>query len=223
MSAPLPLAVLASGRGSNLSALLDAIDRGRCHATVVGVLSDRAAAPALALAEARKIPTRVVAARDYAERSAWDEALAAATHAFAPRLVVLAGFMRIVGAPLLARFPRRIINVHPALLPAFPGIDAPLQAIRARVALSGCTVHLVDAGVDTGPILAQAAVRVLADDDASALHARIQRVEHALLPAVVNAIAEGTLELDPEPRYTGGERANDERLVSPPLSLDAPS
>lgn len=196
--------VLASGQGSNLRALVSAIDAGRCQARIAAVISDRAGAPALDFASDRGIATQVVAARDYGgDRAAWDADLAAAIGRFAPELVVLAGFMRIVGSAVLERFPGRIINVHPALLPAFPGLDAPAQAIAKGVTLSGCTVHLVDAGVDTGPILAQAAVPVLPDDDALALHARIQQAEHQLLPRVVHAVASGALQLDPRPRYTG--------------------
>jgi phosphoribosylglycinamide formyltransferase 1 len=217
MGEPLHLAVLVSGRGSNLRALLEAIDAGRCAAQVVGVLSDRADAPALELARERGIATGVLPAKSQPDRAAWDRALAHELAAWAPDLVVLAGFMRIVGGAVLERFRGRIINVHPALLPAFPGIDAPAQAVRARVTLSGCTVHVVDAGVDTGPVLAQAAVRVLPDDDAATLHARIQRAEHALLPAVVHAIAVGSLVLGEAPRYVGAGVLEESALVSPPL------
>lgn len=191
------LSVLVSGRGSNLQALLRAIDQGTCPVEISCVLSDREAAPALELARARGIATQVVRAKDYAERSAWDVALANALSAQQPDLVVLAGFMRIVGSAVLARFENRLVNVHPSLLPAFPGMDAPAQAIAKRVSLSGCTVHLVDGGIDSGPILAQAAVPVLPDDDASRLHARIQAAEHQLLPAVIAAIARGQVQLDP--------------------------
>jgi phosphoribosylglycinamide formyltransferase 1 len=197
----LRVVVLVSGRGSNLRALLEACDAGRCAADVVRVVSDRAAAPALALARARGIATTVVSPKEHVDRAAWDGALAAAIGEAQPDLVVLAGFMRIVGAAVLAGFAGRIINVHPALLPAFPGMDGPRQALAARVALSGCTVHVVDGGVDTGPILAQAAVPVLPDDDEARLHARIQLAEHALLPAVVHALARGALVLDSPPRW----------------------
>lgn len=195
------VAVLVSGRGGNLGALLAAIERGTCAARVCAVLSDCEGAHALEIAKTRGIPSAVVPAKAYAERNAWDEALRDAIAAHAPDLVVLAGFMRIVGSAVLERFAGRIINVHPALLPAFAGINAPAQAIAKRVTLSGCTVHVVDDGMDTGPILAQAAVPVLPDDDAAALHTRIQVAEHRLLPAVVHAIAIGALVLDPGPRF----------------------
>jgi phosphoribosylglycinamide formyltransferase 1 len=198
--APLRLCVLVSGRGSNLRALAAAIEAGRCAAQLGCVIADRDDAPALSFARERDVHTEVVRPKQYSERAAWDLALRDAMLAHAPDLIVLAGFMRLLGQPVLGAFANRIVNVHPSLLPAFPGVDAPAQAIRKGVTLSGCTVHLVDAGVDTGPILAQAAVPVLPGDDADALHARIQVVEHALLPAVVSAIANGTIVLDRTPR-----------------------
>lgn len=212
--APLRTVVLVSGRGSNLRALLDAIDSGACRARVVSVIADRAGCAALELARERAVPVRVVRPKDHADREAWDAALADAIASLEPELVMLAGFMRIVGDAVLARFGGRIVNVHPSLLPAFPGMDAPRQAVEGRVRISGCTVHLVDAGVDTGPILAQAAVRVHDTDDAASLHARIQALEHVLLPRVVDWIATGALALDP-PRFT--EPGREGALFSPPV------
>jgi len=191
------IVVLVSGRGSNLKAICDAIDAGTCDTSVVGVVSDRAKAAALELAEKRGIATRVLPLRKGDDRAAWNEALAEEVAAFEPALVVLAGFMRVLGAPLLLRFPGRIINVHPALLPSFPGHNAPQEAIDGAVRISGCTVHIVDAGVDTGPIIAQAAVPVLAGDTAATLHARIQVQEHRLLPQVIHQIAIGAITLEP--------------------------
>lgn len=225
MAMPLKLAVLASGRGSNLSALLGAIEAGTCAASVVAVISDRELAPALALAQGHAIATHTVLPRDHPDRAAWDRALLECIVACGPDLIVLAGFMRILGADVLARFPRHIVNVHPSLLPLFPGIDAPQQAVAAGVHVSGCTVHLVDAGVDTGPALAQAVVPVHPEDDAATLHARIQRAEHLLLPATVHAIATGKLVLEPQPTYTvAGSREAYERslLVAPPWLSEPP-
>jgi phosphoribosylglycinamide formyltransferase 1 len=213
---PTAVAVLVSGRGSNLRALLTAIDRGSCHARVIAVISDRAGAAALDHARERGIPSYLISPKQHADRPSWDAALAAQVADLKPELVVMAGFMRLIGTPLLERFGGKIINVHPSLLPAFPGIDAPEQAIAAGVRISGCTVHLVDAGVDTGPVLAQAAVPVQQDDDAASLHLRIQAAEHALLPAVVNAIATGAIELGERPAYRGPAR-DGALLVSPPL------
>ncbi len=193
----LRLSVLISGGGSNLRSIQAAIDEGKCDARIVLVASDRASAAGLAFAAERGLPSCVVSPRDHADRAAWDVALAAKVAEQAPDLVVLAGFMRIVGAPLLERFPRRIINVHPALLPLFPGTTGPEQAIATGMRVTGCTVHVVDAGVDTGPIIAQAVVRVLPTDTADTLHERIQHAEHALFPLVVAGIASGTITLDP--------------------------
>jgi phosphoribosylglycinamide formyltransferase-1 len=195
----LPIVVLISGKGSNLGAILEAMDAGRCDVQVRAVLSDRDSAEGLALARARGIATGVVRMKDHAERERWDEALAVAITEHAPAAIVLAGFMRVLGEPTLRRFPGRIVNVHPALLPLFPGTDGPAQAIRAGVRVSGCSVHVVDAGVDTGPILAQAVVPVLPDDDADSLHERIKRVEHTLFPAVLHAIARGEIALGERP------------------------
>jgi len=189
--------VLASGRGSNLRAICQAIDEGRCEARIVGVVSDKRSAAALEFAEARGIPTRVVPLKKGDDRDQWNAELAHQVVALGPELLVLAGFMRILGSPFLERFPGRIINVHPALLPSFPGHDAPKDALEGGVRISGCTVHIVDDGVDTGPIIAQAAVPVLQDDTPETLHVRIQIQEHRLLPEVINRIALGEIELNP--------------------------
>ncbi|MEM9074902.1 MAG: phosphoribosylglycinamide formyltransferase [Myxococcota bacterium] len=186
---------LVSGRGSNLNAIRGGIDEGTIDARIVGVVADRNA-PALELAAERGTPTKCVPLRKGDDRDAWNLSLADAVAGFDPDLVVLAGFMRIVAPSFVARFPRRIVNVHPSLLPSFPGARAPAQALKAGVRVSGCTVHLVDEGVDTGTILAQGVVPVRTGDTADTLHARIQTIEHRLLPAVVRAIAAGTLDLD---------------------------
>jgi phosphoribosylglycinamide formyltransferase-1 len=183
-----------------LSAIHDAIEAGSCPAQIARVISDRANAEGLAWARSRGFDTSVVRPSDHADRASWDAALASEVGSVAPDLVVLAGFMRLLGSAMLQRFSRRILNVHPALLPLFPGIDAVPQALAAGVRVSGCSVHLVDAGVDTGPVIAQAVVPVLQDDDADALHTRIQRAEHRLLPRVIGAIADGSIELSPELR-----------------------
>ena len=197
------LVVLVSGRGSNLRALLGAIGEGRCAGRVVGVVSDRPEAPALRIAEEAGIATAVVPRDRGTSRETWCEGLGERVAAMAPDWVVLAGFMRILAPGFVRRFAGRIVNVHPSLLPAFPGLDAPGQAIRAGVRIAGCTVHLVDEGVDTGPVLAQAAVPVLDGDDPAGLHARIQRQEHRLLPAVVDALVRGELVAGPPPRWRG--------------------
>lgn len=206
--------VLVSGRGSNLRAICTAIDAGECDATIVGVVSDRKKAAALEFAARRGIPTRTVPLRKGDDRDSWNELLADEVAALEPDLVVLAGFMRVLGAPLLERLPGRIINVHPALLPSFPGHNGPQDALDGGVRISGCTVHIVDAGVDTGPILAQAAVPVLTEDTADTLHARIQVQEHQLLPRVIHQIAIGAITLDPLTVSTA--------VTDPARSLSAP-
>ena len=213
----LSLTVLISGAGSNLRAILAAIDAGQCDAIVRAVISDRPSAPGLALATERNIATAIVKLSDYESRAAWDAALARTVQSYTPDVVVLAGFMKIVGEHMLAAFAQRILNVHPSLLPAFPGTDAPVQAIAAGARLTGCTVHLVDGGVDTGPIVAQAAVRVLPSDDAEALHKRIQRAEHVLFPAVLDGLARGAISLAAQ-RDRGTSTSEDTAmLVSPQL------
>ncbi len=177
--------VLASGSGSNLQALIDAADRPDYPAHVVAVGSDRPDTGALDRAVHAGIPTFVAAPGQYLDRSTWDAALAEATAVYRPDLVVLAGFMRLVGPAFLDRFPARVINTHPALSPSFPGMHGPRDALTYGVKVTGCTIFVVDAGVDTGPIVAQVAVPVLDDDDEETLHERIKEQERALLVQVV--------------------------------------
>ena len=186
-SAPARLVVLASGTGSLLQSLLDAAV-GDYPARVVAVGVDRDC-PAEQIAAAAGIPSYRVAVGDYPDRPAWDDAIADATARHAPDLIVSAGFMKILGPVFLARFPGRVVNTHPALLPAFPGAHAVPEALAYGVKVTGCTVHLVDAGVDTGPILAQRAVDVLDGDDEASLHERIKVVERRLLVEVLAALA----------------------------------
>ncbi|NAZ83138.1 phosphoribosylglycinamide formyltransferase [Kineococcus sp. R8] len=184
--APVRVVVLASGSGSTLQALLDARDPAF---TVVAVGSDRPDAAALRRGSDAGAETFVVPPREHPDRAAWDRALADAVAVHRPGLVVLAGFMRIVGAPLLEAFGGRTLNTHPALLPCFPGAHGVADALAHGVRVTGCTVHLVDAGVDTGPILDQAAVRVRPDDDEASLHERIKAAERVLLVDVVARLA----------------------------------
>jgi len=186
-SAPARLVVLASGTGSLLATLLNSTV-GDYPARVVAVGTDRACA-ALDIAEAAAVPTFTVPLRDYPDRGAWDVAITEATAAHRPDLVVSAGFMKILGPEFLSRFEARVVNTHPALLPAFPGAHAVPDALAYGVRVTGCTVHLVDAGTDTGPILAQQAVPVLDGDDEATLHERIKVVERQLLVEVVGALA----------------------------------
>jgi phosphoribosylglycinamide formyltransferase 1 len=181
------IVALISGRGSNLQALLDA------GLPVSGVISNRADAKGLELAAARGIATRVVEHRAFASREAFDAALAAEIDRFAPRLVVLAGFMRVLTAGLVERYASRMLNIHPSLLPAFPGLETHARALAAGVKVHGCTVHFVTVALDHGPIVIQAAVPVRADDTAASLAARVLRQEHVVYPRAVGWFLDGRL------------------------------
>jgi len=192
---PLVLGVLASGRGSNLQAIVDAIDAGRCPARVAVVVSDRKDAPALERARRAGIRAVHLEPRAYPDRTAFDAAIAEVLDADGVELVCLAGYMRVLSAEFVRRYRARILNVHPALLPAFRGLDAQRQALLHGVKVSGATVHFVDEGVDTGPIVLQAAVPVLDDDTDTSLSARILAEEHRLYPEAIRLYAEGRLEV----------------------------
>lgn len=187
-------AVLVSGQGTNLQALLDAQARGQlAPAELVLVVSNRPGARALERAAAAGVASVVVDHTGFAERGAFEDAMLAELRAARVDAVVLAGFMRVLTERFVSAFPSRILNTHPALCPAFPGVNAPAQAIAYGVKITGCTVHLVDGGVDTGPIVLQAAVPVGPGDDAASLHARIRSHEHALLPLATRLLAAGRL------------------------------
>jgi phosphoribosylglycinamide formyltransferase-1 len=193
----LPLiGVLISGRGSNLQALIDAIADGRLRARIALVISNRADAPGLDRAEAAGIETLVLDHKAYGSREHFDAALAVALKSRKVSLVCLAGFMRLIGAPLLDAFPNAIVNIHPSLLPAFPGVDAQKQALAHGVKISGVTVHLVTGELDGGPIIMQAAVPVMDDDTADSLAARILVEEHRILPLAVATVLDGKWRLE---------------------------
>jgi phosphoribosylglycinamide formyltransferase-1 len=182
------IVVLISGSGTNLQALLDACSDGELPAQIVAVGADRVDAAGLTRATDVAVPTFVVSPTDYSDRTQWDQALAEEIAAFEPTWVVSAGFMRILGAAVLSAFPNRIINTHPALLPSFPGAHAVADALSYGVKVTGCTVHLIDSGVDTGPVLAQMGVNVKPDDTEASLHERIKTVERRLLVEVVGQL-----------------------------------
>ncbi len=188
--------VLASGGGSNLAALLAAHDDAGFGARVVGVVSDKPGAGALDLARDAGVASVVVAPADFADRAAWNVGMAEAVAVFRPDYVVLAGFMRILAPTFVERFDGRIVNTHPALLPAFPGAHGVRDALAHGVRVTGCTVHVVDTGVDTGPIIAQAAVPVLDGDDEASLHERIKVAERALLVETVGRAAREGLRVE---------------------------
>ncbi len=185
------IGVLISGRGSNLQSIIDAIAAGRLDATIAVVVSNRAEAQGLERARNAGIDAVHLSPRDHADRDAYDRALAELLLARGVALVCLAGFMRLVGRPLLDAFPDRILNIHPSLLPSFPGLDAQRQALEHGVRVTGATVHLVNAGLDDGPIVMQAAVPVLDEDTVERLTARILVEEHRLYPEAIGVMLDG--------------------------------
>ena len=185
------IAVLISGRGSNLQALIDAVAAKRIDATIAVVVSNRADAQGLDRARAAGIPAITLPHRDYPSRDAYEAALVAELRARDVALVCLAGFMRLLGPTYLAAFGERTLNVHPSLLPAFPGVDAQRQALEHGVKIAGATVHFVTGELDGGPIVAQGAVPVLDTDTADSLAARILEVEHRIYPEAVASVLDG--------------------------------
>jgi phosphoribosylglycinamide formyltransferase-1 len=214
------LGVLVSGTGSNLQAILDAVRAGTLQARVAVVVSNVAGAGALDRARAAGVEAVVVDHRQYPDRRSFDAAVVEVLRAHRVDAVVLAGFMRLVTEVLLDAFPMRVVNIHPALLPAFPGVHAQRQALAYGVRVAGCTVHLVDGGTDTGPILAQAAVAVLPDDDEETLRRRILAKEHELLPRVLQWMAEGRVHVEPPPAAGGRARVRIDGVTSATLGLE---
>jgi phosphoribosylglycinamide formyltransferase 1 len=189
------LGVLASGAGTNLQAILDTV-HGRDGISLVAVASDQSSAPALERARLAGIDTAVFTADDHPDRAARDAAVAAWLAERGVELVVLAGYMQLLGRDFLARFPDRVINVHPALLPAFPGLDPIGQALAYGVKVFGVTVHFVDEGVDSGPVILQRAVEVPDATDVDEVHDRLRPIEHQLLPEAIRLIARGAVTFD---------------------------
>jgi phosphoribosylglycinamide formyltransferase-1 len=193
---PPKLGVLISGRGSNLQSISDAIRDGRLIASIALVLSNNAEAQGLERARAVAIPTAVVPHRSYASREAYDRALVDVLKSHDVDLVCLAGFMRLLGPAFVDAFPNRILNIHPSLLPAFPGVDAQRQALEHGVKISGATVHLVTTALDAGPIVLQAAVPVMPTDTTETLAARILQEEHRIYPEAIRLILSREWRLD---------------------------
>lgn len=188
-AAPARVVVLVSGSGTNLQALLDASADPAYGARIVAVGADRDEIEGLARADRHNVPTFVARLKDFSSRDAWDHALADRVAAFEPDLVVLAGFMKLVGPEFLERFEGKVVNTHPALCPSFPGVNGPGDALAYGVKVTGATLFVVDAGVDTGPIVAQTVVPVEDDDDVSALHERIKVAERRMLVDNVGRMA----------------------------------
>jgi phosphoribosylglycinamide formyltransferase-1 len=190
------ITILISGRGSNMAALIDAANAGAIDGAVTQVISNRPDAPGLAYAHRHGIATTVVDHRAYPSRAAFEAALAEAIDASEPDVIVLAGFMRILGADFVQRYTGRMLNIHPSLLPAYPGTDTHRRALADRATRHGCTVHFVTPDVDGGPIVAQADVPVRPGDDPQSLAARVLEAEHRLLPQVVGWFCAGRIALD---------------------------
>jgi phosphoribosylglycinamide formyltransferase-1 len=214
----LAIGVLASGRGSNFQAIIDSIESGFLSAEIRVLITDNPAAFAIERAKRRGIEYLVMEPRQFSTRDLYFDALTQELRKRGVRLIVLAGFMRIVGKALIDAFPNSIMNIHPALLPAFPGLHGQKQAIDYGVKISGCTVHFVDGGMDTGPVIIQAAVPVMDDDTEDSLSERILAFEHKIFPEAIKLFSEGRLEIvGRRVRITNAHRGEKD-LVNPPLS-----
>ncbi len=190
MTAPIKLAIFLSGRGSNFQAIYHAIHSQRLTATISVVVSDNPSAAGILFAQEHQLPTLTLSPKSFPSMTAYEAEVLAQLSAYKIDLVVLAGYMRIVGPTLLTAFANKMINIHPSLLPKYKGLHAPRQAVADAAIVSGCTVHYVDDTLDGGPIIAQVSVPVLADDTEDSLSARILVEEHRLLPSVIQTLAE---------------------------------
>lgn len=212
------IAILASGGGSNLQAIIDAVEDGRLKCKVAVIISDKSDACALKRAREHNIPTELITKVDYPKREDYDTELTRVLKGYNVELIVLAGFMRILSPVMIDAFPLKITNIHPSLLPSFPGLDVHKRAIDAGVRFSGCTVHFVDAGVDTGPIIIQAVVPVLSDDTIDTLSRRILKEEHRIYPEAVRLVTEGLLEVKGDTVIIKDtELSPDTSLTNPPV------
>ena len=207
------IVVLLSGRGSNMSAIARAMRSERWPASIAGVIADRPGAAGLQLADGLGLPTAVIDHRGFGRREDFEQALREAIDALAPDAVVLAGFMRVLGAAFVEHYRGRMLNIHPSLLPAFPGLATHRRALQAGVAVHGATVHFVGTEVDGGPIVAQAAVPVRFDDDEATLSARVLEAEHRLYPMVVRWFVEDRLRLDGVRVRLADPRPGESRLL----------
>ncbi len=223
MAKKLKLAVLASGGGTNLQSLIDRCDAGQLDASIELVLSNNCSAGALQRAQQAGIKTACIDHRAFSQREDFDRAVVAELQKSGAELIVLAGFMRLITAPFLDAFPQRIINIHPALLPAFPGLHVQQQALDYGAKFSGCTVHFVDDGVDTGPIIAQAVVPVFPADNEATLAARILKQEHKIYPQVIQWFAEGRVVLEQRRVIIKDAPCHESAQVNPPLQTPVES
>jgi len=211
------VAILISGRGSNMKALVEAARAPAYPAEIVGVVSNRPDAAGLAWARAQGLPTRAIDHKAHATREAFEAALGAALDEMQAELVCLAGFMRLLTGPFVEAWAGRMLNIHPSLLPAFPGLNTHARVLAAGVRISGCTVHFVVPEMDAGPIVAQAAVAVAADDTPERLAARVLEAEHRLYPLALRLVSEGTVKMEGGRVITSGDVYQPDALFSPPL------
>ncbi len=214
----LSLGVLASGRGSNFQAIIDEIEKGRLNASVRLLVVDNPDAYAVERAKKHAIEHLCLDPKTFRSKDDFFAKIAQELKSKDVGLVVLAGFMRVVRKPLIDSFPHRIINIHPALLPSFPGLHGQRQAVDYGVRISGCTVHFVDEGIDTGPIIIQAAVRVLPDDTEDSLSERILKLEHRIFPEAIRLYSEGRLKIEGRVVKILGYSPSEGHIVNPPLS-----
>lgn len=218
MTRQVPLGVLISGGGTNLQAIIDAIEAKRLDAAIRVVISNRENAPGLERAKKHRIPTEVLDHKKFASRESYDEALVAVLRERGVELVVLAGFMRLLSPVLIKAYSNRIMNIHPALLPAFPGLHGQKQAVDYGVRFAGCTVHFVNEECDQGPIIIQAAVPAYPDDTEESLSARILKQEHLIYPRAIQLYSEGRLRVAGRKVFIDGlEKDEDQALVHPPI------
>lgn len=214
----LKIGVLASGRGSNFQSIIDEIESDRLNAEIVLLITDNPSAFAIERAKKHRIDYLVVLPKEYRSRDNLFSKISDELKKKNVDLVVLAGFMRIVGKPLINAFPNKIMNIHPALLPSFPGLHGQKQAIDYGVKISGCTVHFVDEGMDTGPVIIQAAVPVSQNDTEETLSEKILRLEHKIYPEAIRLFSEGKIEVDGRKVRIKGYAPFDTHIINPPLT-----
>lgn len=216
MSDLLTLGVLASGRGSNFQSIIDSIEGGYLRARIAVLITDNPDAYAIERAKRHNIATLVLRPKDFPDKDSYYSQIAHELEKRGVELVILAGFMRVVGKKLIERYINRIMNIHPAILPSFPGLHGQKQAVDHGVKLSGCTVHFVDEGVDTGPIIIQSAVPVYADDTEETLSERILKQEHRIFPYAIRLYSEGRLKVEGKKVIIDAKR-EDSVIINPPL------
>jgi phosphoribosylglycinamide formyltransferase-1 len=213
----LNLGILASGRGSNFQSIIDAINSGKLRVEIAALITDNPSAFAIERAKKYGIEYLVMSPKEYSSKDIYFVEIAEELKKRDVGLVILAGFMRIVRKPLIDTFPNRVMNIHPALLPSFPGLHGQRQALEYGVRISGCTVHFVDEGMDTGPIIIQAAVPISQDDTEETLSERILKLEHKIYPEAIRLFSEGMIEVEGRSVRIKGQVFSDDSVITPPL------